>query len=762
MRNTLIIGTFMSGILACHAMGAASAAPPNLNASNVVWDTPSKDVAGTMPLGNGDTALNVWVEEGGDLLLLVAKSDAWDENSNNLKLGRVRVKFSPSPFAKGSPFRQELVLKRGEIEITAGAAGSKTTCRIWVDANQPVIRIESASEQPVTQEVILETWRNQDYQIETQVSDLFENLTGKDPYPTITYPDTDVPGQADRILWYHHNRKLANDGYEINMKLQGMAEFATRTPHPLLGRVFGAAISGDGLVTSGPKNLKSKEPAKSHLASIHTLTIPPSTPADWQKQLEANIKQVDATALPKTYAKHCAWWDAFWQRSWIEISDTKTTPSTPDMANAADLARAYQLCRFMNACASRGAQPMKFNGSLFTVGTPTDPDYRRWGGPGFWFQNERLLHWPMLAAGDFDLMAPWFRMYREALPFSEARCKKWFKHDGAVFGETIYFWGAEASSHYGWTPFDKRETPHCECSYLTYYWQNGLENIAMMLDYYTHTGDADFLKNNLLPHADGVTKFYDLHYQRDAKGKILFSPAMSLETWHTAVNPLPEIAALKYLMPRLLALPATTTTPEQRTRWQRLLDESPALPSGKHQNGNKIILPADTFSRYTNVENPELYCIFPYRLFGVGKPDLQLARDTYAVRINRQAFCWCQNGTQAALLGLTGDAIADLQQRASTNAHKGSRFPAFWSSNYDWTPDVDSGGNLQLTLQFMLMQPDGDKIRLLPAWPKDWNVSFKLHAPRQTIVECEYKDGRITKLNVTPEARRKDIVTTAR
>ena len=34
---------------------------------NVVWDSPSKDAAGSMPIGNGDICLNVWIEEGGDL-----------------------------------------------------------------------------------------------------------------------------------------------------------------------------------------------------------------------------------------------------------------------------------------------------------------------------------------------------------------------------------------------------------------------------------------------------------------------------------------------------------------------------------------------------------------------------------------------------------------------------------------------------------------------------------------------------------------------
>jgi hypothetical protein len=29
----------------------------------------------------------------------------------------------------------------------------------------------------------------------------------------------------------------------------------------------------------------------------------------------------------------------------------------------------------------------------------------------------------------------------------------------------------------------------------------------------------------------------------------------------------------------------------------------------------------------------------------------------------------------------------------------------------------------------MLMQTVGRKILLLPAWPKNWNADFKLHAP---------------------------------
>ena len=753
LQKNLALAGMIFAMTCSFALGATHWTEPY----NVVWNSPSHDTSGTMPLGNGDIGINVWVEEDGDLLFLIGKSDAWDENSINCKLARVRVRLTPNPFAKGNPFQQMLILRKGEVSIIAGPTKATVKFLVWVDANQPVIRLESESGQRFTEEVILETWRNEEHTVPAEASDLFKSLNGTDPYPTIVFPDVVMTNQVDRLLCYHQNRKPLNDGYEINLHLQGMDSYTNQIPHPLLNRIFGAAITGMDMVAVDERTLKSRQPARHHLVSVFPLTLHPTTVEQWRNTLDSNIREIETKKLTAARRAHEEWWDQFWDRSWICIGTTNAEPVTGQHASTFEISRAYQLCRFMNACAGRGAQPIKFNGSLFSVGKTDNPDYRRWGGPGFWFQNQRLIYWPMLAAGDYDLMQPWFAMYRAALSFARSRTQKYFHHDGAFFGETIMFWGAEASRHYGWMPFAQRPSPLCESSYLTYYWQNNLENLAMMLDYFSYTGDEAFARETLMPQADEITKFYDLHYPRDAGGKIRFEPAQALETWHTAVNPLPEIVALKSLMPRLLALPSALTTAEQPRRWQRLLDDAPPLPAGE-KNGKKVLRPAESYSREKNMENPELYGVFPYRMFGVGKPDLQMARDTFAVRKNRQTFCWCQNDTEAALLGLTDEAREILSRRAASASHRSSLFPAFWESFYDWIPDVDHGGNLQLALQFMLLQCDGDKIYLLPAWPKDWDVSFKLHAPRNTTVECVYHAGRVEKLVVTPRSRTADVI----
>ena len=99
-----------------------------------------------------------------------------------------------------------------------------------------------------------------------------------------------------------------------------------------------------------------------------------------------------------------------------------------------------------------------------------------------------------------------------------------------------------------------------------------------MLDQYDFTQDRRFARETLLPFADAITTFYDQHWPRDASGKIHMEPAQSLETWQKAVNPLPDIAGLRFILPRLISLPEELTTPAQRAIWRRTLADLPPIP----------------------------------------------------------------------------------------------------------------------------------------------------------------------------------------
>jgi hypothetical protein len=698
----------------------------SLQRYNVAWTSPSRDVSGSMPLGNGDLGANVWVEENGDLLLLLAKSDAWDENSINLKLGRIRLKISPTPDIQ--TFRQTLRLATGDVEIVIGAV----RILVWADANEPVLYIDAESDSAFELRANLEMWRTEPRTIKTQTGDLFKRLDGPDPHPTVVSPDHLLEETDRRVVWCHHNEPREHDGFEINLKLQGLGEMLERMPHPLRGRTFGAVMT------------RPTGPASKHRIAIHALTLHPATIEQWREAIDRQVGKIESRPAWVERSMHEQWWRAFWNRSWIHVPQ------------AFEVSRAYVLQRFMNAAGGRGAQPIKFNGSLFTVGKPDDPDFRRWGGPGFWFMNQRLIYWPMLAAGDFDLIFPWLSMYLDMLPLQRHRTQKYFGHGGAHFPETITFWGAEVSAHYGWTPFEQRAHPEAECSYVTYYWTCGLELTLILHAYFEHAQDIVFARQFLLPIADAVTEFYDLHYPRDAAGKLRIEPSQALETWQDATNPTPDLAGLQYVLPKLLELPDSMTTDAMRTRWRRMLGELPDIPVGEKQ-GQPVICPAERFDKKKNTENPELYAVFPFRVFGVGKPNLELARNTFAARLHQSHDCWSQDDVQMAYLGLVEQAKDYLTKRASPASHSDSRFPAFWNAFHDWIPDMDHGGVLQLALQAMLMQTEGSEILLLPSWPKEWDCDFKLHAPQQTIVEGTVRQGRLTDLHLTPAHRRADV-----
>ncbi|MBN1417944.1 MAG: PDZ domain-containing protein, partial [Planctomycetes bacterium] len=47
---------------------------------------------------------------------------------------------------------------------------------------------------------------------------------------------------------------------------------------------------------------------------------------------------------------------------------------------------------------------------------------------------------------------------------------------------------------------------------------------------------------------------------------------------------------------------------------------------------------------------------------------------------------------------------------------------------------------------------------LFPAWPREWDVEFKLHAPYRTVVEGVYRAGKLERLAVTPQERAGDLL----
>jgi hypothetical protein len=728
-------------------LAGEAAAPGELDACNVVWTTPSKDAAGSMPLGNGEVGMNLWVEEDGDLQFYVSRSDSLSEVSQLLKLGKVRLSISPNPFQTGKPFKQELKLRDGLCEITAGEGASQIKLTVFVDAGNPVIHLLGESPSPVSVKASLETWRTARRALDQ--GEHTSAWTMRDaPYALYESADVFATDIGEAVAMYHRNEESV---VPKTLDLQGLQSIAGKAIDPILNATFGCYMTAPGFKAKD-HSLETPAPVKSFSLQIAANGQQTKTAKDWLLATKQQIEKSKQTSI--ALQRTTEWWHAFWNRSWVFASIDQET----------QLSRGYALQRYMQTCGGRGKYPIKFNGGIFTVepkamGVPFGPDFRNWGDC-HWWQNVRFPYHAMSPAGDAELMDPLFRMYESVRPLCEARAKLYHEVEGCYFPETMTVWGVYSNGDYGWN-HEGRPANEIFNTCWRYAWNQGPELVALMLDRWDYTNDETFLKEKLLPMAESVLRYFDTRFERDADGRIILDPTQSVETYVGGViDDMPTAAGLNDITARLCALPDKTTTAEQKAFFARMKAACPAIPiEEKEFDGKKVrmLSPAKKYrNERCNVENPELYAVWPFRLYGLEKPDLDIARNAYEHRREHLDAGWGYDGTCAALLGMTDEAARILKLRCA-NSHPAYRWPATWGPNYDWVPDQTHGGNLMTMTQFMLVQPVGDRILLLPSWPKQWDVSFKLQAPKRTTIECVYRRGKLEKLEVTPVERKKDV-----
>ena len=736
---------------------------------NIVWTDQSRNASESMPCGGGDIGMNVWVENG-EVLIYLARSGSFNEHNALLKAGRLRIKLFPNPFA-GSQFRQELKLQEGYITISGKHEGVEATLQIWADVFRPIVHIELQSNKAIRAEAAYESWRYRDRVVQPRENfgNSYKWVAPKDN----VYLQDVISFDNNRVLFYHHNP--ANTIFDIIVTQQGLDSVKDQLYNPLAYRASGGLFSGKNFVSAGTYEgvygstdfkawkLKSRSAAKQHHLQVTLHTDQVQDIALWKKSLDS--LQQHAVALKAAKAASQQWWKQFWNRSFIHINKEKQS------GKEWEIARNYQLFRYMLACNAHGVWPTKFNGGLFTfdpvfidTAYRLTPDYRNWGGGLHTMQNQRLVYFPMIKSGDWDLLQSQLDFYLRILQNAELRSKVYWHHEGACFTEQMENFGLPNYAEYGTKrppDFDKGLEYN---AWLEYHWDTVLEFCLMMLEQQQYTG-TDIRK--YIPFIESCLRFFDEHYQYrarqrgrrslDGDGKLILYPGSAAETYKMAYNATSTIAALKTVTERLLQLPDTYLSEETRKHWQSFLDRLPPV-SFTQFNGHPTIAPAKLWERINNTESPQLYPVYPWGMYGVGKPGLDTAINTYQYDTNvvkfRSHIGWKQDAIWAARLGLTDEAwrLTSLKLQSAER-----RFPAFWGPGFDWVPDHNWGGSGMIGLQEMLLQVHDHRILLFPAWPKDKDVHFKLHAPYHTTVEAELKHGKIVRLTVLPAERAKDV-----
>lgn len=711
------------GLLAYTSMYAGKTVA-DYKPKDYVWTTQSQNSSGSMPCGGHDVGMNVWVENG-DILFYVSKSGMLDENNTLLKAGRFRLNIKGQPFS-GTDFEQRLCLDDGAIYIK----GKGISIRLWADVYQPKVFVEMNATHKVDATLSYESWRYKDRPVtkaECQQGSYKWNI----PADCTTFADS-IKAAKSSIDFWHTNRSYTVFDYTVSR--EGLDAIKDELYNPIGGKTFGGSITMPGFKFTGTSTgtYASTDYKAWHYSAtgIRQATV----------SIDLYTGETASTALSakKSKAQSTKWWHRFWQRSFITAE-----------GEGAAMTRNYELFRYMLGCNAYGEYPTKFNGSLFTFDPvyadpkcPFTPDFRKWGGGTMTAQNQRLVYWPMLKSGDTDMMKAQFDTYLRMLPNATRRTKFYWNHDGASFSEQIENCGLPNPTEYG--KHKPGDDPGMDRNaWLEYQWDTALEFCSMIMQAHKYSG-MDIAEYEPLIRQTLI--FFDEHYQYIAKklgvkplnadGKLMLYPSSGCETYKMAYNPSSVIAALKTVAEQWIEYKGDSLN--------NFLSRIPPIPL-RTIEGDTCIAPAIVWARIQNIETPQLYPVFPWRVYGMGRDNLHIARNTYlkdphAVEMHSTKG-WKQDNIWAACLGLTDEAFKLNKEKLADGPY---RFPAFWDPGYDWAPDCNKGGASMIGLQEMLLQekPDGGLL-LFPAWPKNINAKFRLKATGGRTVEAEIKNGTI-------------------
>lgn len=708
--------------------------------ARVHWAGASKNAREVLPLpGQRGAFATVQVYQG-EVRIRLAHSGAYDADEFQRSLGVLRLRPLGVDLAKAKSVRQSLLTDQGLIELEViTQEGIKLAWLIWFGTETLII--ESTSSKPLGLEIGYGNWR---------------------AIPAIKGDDrvTVVDGA---LLYTHQNssqrraRQLAtNQGIEEKVLGGVIAE-----------RGYGMAIAGRGGVRwQHPQaQLLWGTPAHEWLGHLPenaqqlvTVTLGAERKFNPENLAARSLLLLDADVLNAVRETAKNRWLEFWRQSGVMIN---LKAGKEDPAHRASLT--HTLFKFIQSANQDGEVPIRPLGGMLPLLAPDtkNPD-ERLQPLDFNGQSLRWLAWPHVLWGDPQLAQPVFRFYRERHDLAQARAKR-LKIVGAIYPEQLTLAGLGVGSvNAQGFPQDPLVTRHFTSS-LEIGW------MAVQAKLYANRDlrpDLPWILNSLraienlyTPKATAASKKAPSAPPL-SEGPWVLSPANALQVASGCTNPADLVAALNVIVPALAE--HGDVAEKDRVLLRALAERLPALPLGKTDDVEYLAV-AEKFTRLnSNSELPEMHAVWPFGLAGVAQPTrLELARATWiSPSVKQRRALGRPAVTFLASLGLAEEAGQALLASWGEN-EVGATFPNLTGPQTLGSPDFIRAGDAMAGLHAMLVaaEPKADgRIFLLPAWPKNWDVTFRLRVPGNTQIDAVIEAGSLRKFVIEPTSRRAHVV----
>lgn len=739
--------------------------------ADLVYESPASHPVEGQPIGNGVMGTMVWTTADA-IRFQINRTDVFATNKGHTGpdawraagvgpadycggIAQVALNVGGEPFRAGPSFLQRLSLY--DAEVLLAGAGVKARCYVSSASDVLVIEVDDQRPEPQPLRLTVSMWREPEVRTRLHVAKYRFHEAG--------------------------NQVLV------------VRQFSERDYY--CGSALAAGIGGEGV------RLESSTDKTRTLVAVPQQgrrTILVATAASWSATDEVGARAsqllAQTAARPSEVVRneHRAWWRAFWSRTFVQAH-------SPD--GLADFfERVRHLHLYYMASSSRGPLPPKWNGSIFV----TDGDVRAWGSQ-YWVWTTEALYFPLFAADAIDLTDPYFGMYLKQLPACRQAARQRWGARGAFFPETTPFDGPvvlpeDVVEEYR-AVFSGRQDPrrisarlrevcsfesHLHCSTIStqakqYSWishvaSSGAELAAQAWWRYRSTGDAEFLRTTAYPLLRETAEFYRSLAKGEPDGRYHLHGTNVHEDFWGVRDSIMDLAAIRGTVSLAIrAVEILQQDPELRAAWQELLDRLADYPLGSDPRAKTLAsgaLADDVWAAGClgdidgshNAEDVWLNPVYPFEDWTLE------TRDPQSDRIVKKLVPLVPR-FRTVLEGASLNT-AIRTPLAAVRAGCGEQLPANLASYYAAFGPIANGlglfegggrlesqahsiealGCISAMLQESLLQSVSPRpgqpevISLLPAWPKDWQTSFRLLARGGFLVSASLQDGRVSAIEI--------------
>ena len=463
---------------------------------------------------------------------------------------------------------------------------------------------------------------------------------------------------------------------------------------------------------------------------------------DLHRKAARELDQYGRRGEPELRREHRRWWQEFWARSQLSLPD-------------AALERLWYMELYKLGCNAREDKHVVSCMGIW------NPDWRIPPCYGDLHHNleTEMNYWHIFGSNHIELAQPLYDMLVRELPRFENNCRTFFGWDGAYLPANMDNHGQGVG--FMWYPWNLQVGVGAWLA--QHFWWH-----------YLYSGDEDFLRRQAWPYMEALGRFWLGFLEEEEDGKLhvpwSYSPEYD-DIVRKGRDSAFDLSLVRFLFETILEAAARLSLEESVTEpYRRSLSQLAPLPVDK--SGIQVYAgkPLEKSHRHFS----HLMAIHPLGFLNIeGSAEDRALIDTSLYHLrqigtgNWSGWSWawialiaCRTGRRnmahTMLRFYTDNVILRNTLQVSVDWKK----TGVYTAEHGLINTLEAGTGAAAAVMEMLLQSWGEKIRVFPCMPEEWQeASFDtLRAEGAFLVSAVYADGGVRWVRITSEAGNRCVV----